>query len=390
MTSGVVVALVVLLTVPACGASNELIPERGGHVLTPRILEPTDARVAQLHLPSGFKVTKFADGLGQPRMIAVAADGTVYATRPASGDVVALRDRDGDGRADDVHPVVRDLPRVHGIALRPDAMYLVTIDTVYRAPLKDGGVGAPEKILSGLPPGGRHPNRTLGFGPDGSLFISVGSSCNACIEASPESATILRASADGARRTVFARGLRNTIGFAWHPTTKAMWGVDHGTDWLGDDFPPEELNELQEGKDYGWPFVQDTGKLLPATEFPPGFDRDAAIAKATPPVLGYTAHAAPMQMVFYTGTQFPEPYRDDAFVAMHGSWNRQPAAGYEVVRVEFENGRPVAFRPFLNGFLVEDDHATFGRPTGLGVARDGALLVGDDTTGVIYRVSYAP
>jgi glucose/arabinose dehydrogenase len=388
--ASVVVAVVVLSVGRVLAAGEELIPERDGHRLVPRILAPTDARVAQLRLPAGFRIGKFAEGLGQPRIMAVAADGTVYVTRPATGEVLALRDRDGDGRAEDVRPVVRDLPRVHGIALAAGTMYLATIDAVFRAPIRDGDVGAPETILGDLPPGGRHPNRTLGVGPDGSLFVSVGSTCNACVEPSPESAAILRAPPDGGRRAVFARGLRNTIGFAWHPATKALWGVDHGTDWLGDDFPPEELNRLEDGKDYGWPFVQDDGRLLPATRFPDDFDRDAARAKSTPPVLRHTAHSAPMQMVFYTGTQFPEPYRDDAFVAMHGSWNRVPASGFEVVRIEFEAGRPVAFRPFLGGFLVDGGQGTFGRPTGLGVARDGALLVGDDTTGVVYRIAWAP
>ena len=385
-------ALTILLFLLAGGvapAADELIPERDGHRVVPSVRAPTDELVARLRLPDGFRITKFAEGLGSPRMLAVGDDGTVYATRPSTGEVLALRDEDGDDRVDVVRAVVHDLPRVHGIALHGGAMYLATVDTVYRAAMNGRDVAPPEKLFGGLPPGGRHPNRTLGFSPDGALFVSVGSTCNACVEESPESATILCAAADGSGRKVFASGLRNTIGFGWHPTSGEMWGMDHGTDWLGDDFPPEELNRLEEGKFYGWPFVHgaDSRPLEPK---PPrkGVDPKSWVTKTTRAVLGYTAHAAPIQMAFYGGTQFPEAYRNDAFVAMHGSWNRKPPAGFEVVRIDFEGGRPVAFQPFVTGFLI-DESTTFGRPAGIAVAKDGALLVGDDATGVVYRVTYS-
>ncbi|HJQ84930.1 MAG TPA: PQQ-dependent sugar dehydrogenase, partial [Candidatus Binatia bacterium] len=383
------VALVVLACAAGPSPAAELIDEED-HALRPALREPTTERMAGLRLPPGFRIAKLAEDVGHPRMLTVAEDGTIYATRPGAGDVVALRDEDGDGRAEIRRTVVRDLSGVHDVALRGGAMYLVTVRAVYRAPMTGAEVGTPVEILGGLPPGQRHPNRTLRFGPDGDLFVSVGSTCNACVEASPESAAILRVSPDGARRALFATGLRNTIGFGWHPETKEMWGMDHGTDWLGDDFPPEELNRLREGGHYGWPFVNAGGRLLPAKTFPSGFDAERERVRTIEPVLGYTAHAAPMQMTFYTGTQFPAAYRNDAFVAMHGSWNRRPASGYEVVRVDFEGGRPVAIAAFLNGFLIEGGQATFGRPTGIAVARDGALLVADDATGVIYRITYQP
>lgn len=228
------------------------------------------------------------------------------------------------------------------------------------------------------------------IGPDGMLYVTVGSTCNCCVEKNPENATILRARPDGSDRKVFARGLRNTIGFGWHPQTRQLWGMDHGSDWLGDDAPPEELNRLEAGADYGWPFVWGNRQVIPGLESHPKVGRlkDYA-ARATPPVVGYQAHSAPIQMVFYTGGQFPVEYRNDAFVAMHGSWNRKPSVGYEVVRVRFDKeGKPVGFQKFLTGFLVEDGRAFFGRPAGLAVTKDGALLVGDDINGVIYRVSY--
>lgn len=166
--------------------------------------------------------------------------------------------------------------------------------------------------------------------------------------------------------------------------------MDHGTDWLGDGFPPEELNRLEAGKHYGWPFVYARGELIQLKNYPEGFSAESYLARSTPSVLEYRAHSAPMQMVFYTGTQFPEEYRNDAFVAMHGSWNRKPPSGYEVVRVRFVDGKPSSLEQFLTGFLIEEKvPMTFGRPAGLAVAADGSLLVGCDKTGVIYRISYA-
>lgn len=167
-----------------------------------------------------------------------------------------------------------------------------------------------------------------------------------------------------------------------------MWGVDNGTDWLGDDLPPEELNLLTAGAHYGWPFLCARNQQVEGIRRPMGFDRDGFRATATGSTLEYRAHSAPIQMAFYTGSSFPPGYRGDAFVAMHGSWNRRPASGYEIVRIRFRDGRPQAFEPFLTGFLLDDDTA-FARPAGVAVARDGSLLVGDEANGVMYRVSYA-
>lgn len=371
-------------TIETARGSGELIDDPQGHRVVPPPVEPTDTRVASLVVPDGFRIAKFAEGLGMPRIMAVGDDGTLYVTRPKAGDVLALRDTDGDGRADQQEAVVEGLRGVHGITLREGRMYLATVREVY---VKDVQGGKPERIIEGMPQGGRHPNRTLGFGPDGMLYITVGSTCNCCIERNEESAAVLRANPQDWSRMLFASGLRNTIGFGWHPQTQAMWGMDHGSDWLGDNFPPEELNRLEEGKFYGWPLVS-AGEVIDIQDYPEGFDREDYLSKSVPPVLEYTAHAAPIQMGFYTGDQFPADYRNDAFVAMHGSWNRRPPSGYEVVRIDYnEQGEPVKMTSFIRGFLVEGP-AFFGRPCGIAVAKDGALFVGDDANGVIYRVTY--
>jgi glucose/arabinose dehydrogenase len=389
-------AVVVLVSGTLLGAvvagavqpGGELIEEQKGHSVRLQVRTPSEDEIASLRVPQGFRVAKFADGLGTPRMLRVANDGTVYVTRPDAGDVQGLRDRDGDGRAEERFTAVEGLDGVHDVALRGDDVFLVTVRELYRASRgADGKFGKPEKVLDGLPEGGRHPNRTIAFGPDGALYVSVGSTCNACVEPHEEAAAIVRVHPDGSDRRLFATGLRNTIGFGWHPETRAMWGMDHNTDWLGDDFPQEELNLLEDGKHYGWPFVHDDGQMPDVIEKPAGFDAAAYRARSTSPVLGYTAHTAPMQLAFYDGDAFPEAYRGDAFVALHGSWNRKPPAGFEVVRVDFEGGTPVRIEPFLTGFVRDGDALTLGRPTGVAVARDGALLVGDDETGIVYRVA---
>jgi Raf kinase inhibitor-like YbhB/YbcL family protein len=364
-----------------------------GHVLEPAPLDPTPARLDRLALPPGFEISIFAEGLVNPRMIAVADDGTLYVTRRAVGDVLMLRDTDGDGRADE-QARVASRPMMHGIAIDGDTVWLTTIEDVYRATrAQDGTLGPLELVVDDLPAGGQHPNRMIVVGPDGKLYVTVGSTCNACGETDARNATMLRIEPDGSYATIFASGLRNTIGYGFEPQTGALWGMDHGIDWLGDNEQHEELNRIVEGAKYGWPYVYADGKFNPQDYPPGGIGMDEWAAESTDPVGLYTPHAAPMQLAFYTGNAFPEAYRGDAFVAMRGSWNRNPPSGYEVVRIDFQDGRPVGFEPFVTGFLIEDaDGASgwgyLGRPVGLAQGPDGALYLGDDSNGVIYRIAY--
>jgi len=363
-----------------------------GHIVKPAPQPMSDAALSGLRLPPGFDIRRFADGLGHPRMIAAAGDGAVYVTRRDTGDVLLLTDRDGDGRAEKPVIVARR-PQMHGIAVDGSQVYLVTVKEVFVSERQAGGsLGPLRRIIDDLPDGGQHADRTIAVGPDGYLYISVGSTCNACPETGPEHATILRAARDGSARTIYASGLRNTIGFGWHPATKALFGMDHGIDWLGDDDQPEELNQISRHAQYGWPYIYADGKGNPQDEPPGGISMEQWARMSQPPVLTYTAHAAPMQMVFYDGSQFPAEYRGDAFVAMHGSWNRRPPSGYEVVRIRFSGGRPTAIEPFVSGFLMQQADggwAHTGRPTGLAMASDGSLLLGDEANGQIYRISYA-
>lgn len=349
-----------------------------------------DASFARrLRAPAGFAVDVFAQGLGGPRMLAVGDDGTVYVTRRDSGDVIALRD-DGTGRATSPRVIVRNLPGVHGIALHAGKMYLATVKEILVADMRaDGGVSDPKLIVADLPDGGQHPNRTIGVGPDGMLYVAVGSTCNLCKETNDEHATMLRMKLDGTERGVYARGLRNTVGWSWHPTTRELWGMDHGSDSKGNDVPPEELNKIQSSSNYGWPFCY-ADKIVDKvfSNEPDGSTKEELCPRTTAPVLLYQAHAAPIQMAFYNGAQFPADYRGDAFVAMRGSWNRQPPIGYKLVRVRFQNGSPVRFEDFVTGFLSADGNTHYGRLAGVAIAKDGSVLFTDDTNGMIYRVSY--
>jgi glucose/arabinose dehydrogenase len=251
-----------------------------------------------------------------------------------------------------------------------------------------GGFGAPREFAD-LPPGGLHPRRTIGFDEAGMLYVSIGSTCNNCPDfGSPEYATLVRMRPDGSQRSIFARGLRNLIGFDWHPVTRQLWGMDNGSDDRGDAVPPEELNLLQEGAHYGWPSCYARRKVdklaLQDDSIPP---QDCS--QTTPMTRGYPAHSAPIAFLFYQGAQFPAGYRNNAFFAVHGSWNRLKPTGYKVVRIRFVNGRPIGFQDFARGWLTEKGQAQFGRPAGLVVAQDGSLLISDDNNGVIYRVSHA-
>ncbi|HYW20680.1 MAG TPA: sorbosone dehydrogenase family protein [Nodularia sp. (in: cyanobacteria)] len=369
---------------------KQKIERMEGYLATPQKIEFQESLLQQLQLPAGFEISVFAKDLGNPRNLAIAPNGTVYVTRRKQGDVIALLGTNQDGRAKEIRTVAKGLKFVNGITIHQNRLYFVTNTHLYAVDLRsDGTEGKLETLISDLPDAGQHPNRTIAFGPDGMLYISVGSTCNACDEPNPQHATLLQVQPNGSNRSIYAKGLRNTIGFAWHPQTRELWGLDHGSDWRGNDQPPEELNRIVKGGNYGWPFCWgDKRPDVYLSAEPEGATKKDYCAKTQPPVLTYTAHSAPLAMAFYTAKQFPQEYQGDVFVTMRGSWNRNPPVGYKVVRIHYENGKPVKFEDFVTGFLTKDRTAQFGRPVGLAIAPDGSLLFTDDTNGVIYRVSH--
>lgn len=359
------------------------------NVFKPNKVAATSERVGQLKVPEGFSVQLFAQGLGNSRIIAVSDEGFIYVSRREEGDVLLLKDENADGKADGAPVQVLARAQAHGLAIKGNKLYLATVKEIFVSDIrKDGTLGEPKMIIGDLPDAGQHPNRVLAFGPDGMLYISVGSTCNACNESNPENATIIRATPDGKSRTIFASGLRNTIGYDWQPQTGELWGLDHGIDLLGDEVQAEELNKIEQGKQYGWPHVYGAGDIYPQSTPVGGVTKEQWRDQSQPMTIGYTAHAAPMQMKFYQASAFPTEYRGDAFATMRGSWNRNPASGYEIVRIHFEDGKPKSIEPFLTGFLTDEGKTHFARPVGLAVGKDGSLLMADDANGVIYRIAY--
>lgn len=406
MRTSVLCTFVCGLNLSAAPVFAQLPQESDRAVVNRQTLEQaafSEAVASRLRVPPGFRVNVFASGLKHPRMMDVASDGTVYVTRRDEGDVLALRDSDGDGRADEQRVFASNLTGVHGIALHAGSIYLASSSTVWRAALSGG---APAPIITGLPDGGQHPNRMVRIGPDGAMYVSVGSSCNDCAEENQlERATMIRYSIDGADRTVIANGLRNTIGYDWHPSSQVLWGMDHGTDFRGDQTPPEELNRIERGSNYGWPICFADRRVDTMTNAPPErmalepgqatpsgqpMTREAYCARTEPAVMLTAAHSAPMAMRFYGSDQFPVRYRGDAFVAMHGSWNRSEPAGYKVLQVRFDrSAAPRDFEDFVTGFADRDSLVVYGRPVGVAVSTDGSLLVSDDLNGAIYRISFS-
>lgn len=385
-----------MVATPAFAQADNAVPgqKKPEFTVTGSINSPTHlpADPARLKVPAGYAVSVAATDLGNARIVTAAPDGSVYVTRRVEADVLLLKDADGDGRYES-RRIVAARPNLHGIALDGATVYLVGNRELYSAAvLPDGGFGQLTTIVDDLPDAGQHANRTVAVGPDGMLYVSVGSTCNECQEPNQENATLLQLSTDGKQRKIFASGLRNTIGFDWNPVNGQLWGLDQGIDWLGDDEQPEELNRIGQGKRYGWPYINSDGVRNPRLRPPGGLTLDDWDRMSERMTLGYTAHAAAMQLKFAAGAAFPADARKDAFATFRGSWNRAEPSGYEVVRIRFDaGGNPTKLEPFLTGFLTTGpggEAAWTGRPTGLAFAPDGSMLVTDSENGVLYRVRY--
>lgn len=350
-------------------------------------------------VPPGFQVQVFAGGLPLATMMAFSPKGDLYVSLPSEGRVVVLPDEDHDGRADRVITFAEGLELPTGLAFRDGALYVAGGRFLVRLEDTDGDRVADRRriLVSDLPPRGNHWTKGLGFGPDGMLYLSIGSSCNVCIEEDRRRAAILRMRPDGTGMRVFAEGLRNAYRFTWHPETKKMYATEIGRDWLGDDLPPDEVNIIEEGRHYGWPFCY--GDRIPDPEW----GKPEFCQKTVPPLVKLPAHSSPGGLAFYTGTQFPEEYRGNLFVTLLGSWNRSTPVGYMVVRIPFDGetpGRPVEFMtdfpasgatrvggPRRAGITVCEE---CGKPSDLAVGPEGSLYIADRKAGRVYRVTYRP
>ena len=341
-------------------------------------------------VPPGFHVNIFAEDFSVPRFLTTAPNGDIFVADRGAGQVIVLRDPQHTGGASQREVFAAGLRLPFGIVFHEDYVYVANTGEVVRFRYDkqtSKRLGEAEHILD-LPPGGGHYTRTLAFSKDEQhLFISVGSSGNIDIEKDQRRGAVLVCDPDGKNARIYASGLRNSVGLAVEPVTGAVWSAVNERDELGDNLPPDYLTLLKDGGFYGWPYSYIGDNVDPRVRP----QRPDLVAKAIIPDVLLGAHVAPLQFAFYTGTQFPESYRGGVFIAEHGSWNRASRAGYQVAFVGFKDGKAAADPvPFLTGFLPDPAKSNVnGRPVGVAVAADGALLVSDDGGGLIYRISYA-
>lgn len=338
----------------------------------------------QIKLPPGFSVGVYADDVPNARSLALGKNGTVFIGTRGGSEVYGLVDKNGDQKADEVITIARGLNVPNGVAFRDGALYVAEISRILRYDNIESNLADPPKpvvVTDKLPRETHHGWKTIAFGPDGWLYVPVGAPCNVC-EADPNRyAAIMRMKPDGSQMEVFARGVRNSVGFDWHPQTKELWFSDNGRDMLGDDLPSCELNRAPKaGLHFGFPYCHQGD--TPDPEF--GGKRRCSEFVAPEVKLG--AHVAPLGVRFYTGNMFPAEYRNSIFVAEHGSWNRSQKSGYKVVRISVNEKGEKSRQIFAEGWL--QGQRNWGRPVDFLVMPDGAMLLSDDQNGVIYRIAY--
>lgn len=346
-------------------------------------LFPSTTQLNNIKLPEGFKINIYADNLSGPRFMAIDRQGIPLVALRNSGKIVALPDLDNNGIADEKVVKSSGLNRPNSLAFYNDWIYIAESNRIiryryhgYKKKLTDKQI-----IIDKLPNNG-HYTKSIIFGNDNKLYLSIGSSCNNCIDKDKRRGTIMQYNPDGTDGKIYATGLRNSVGLTVNPYNKKLWATDNGRDWLGDNLPHEEINIIKEGRHYGWPFCYDN-------RFPdPDYKDETICTKTEKPAFKMQAHSAPLGLTFYNSEQFPPEYRGDLFVAFHGSWNRSIPTGYKVVRIKIRNNIPVSIEDFASGWLTGNRKS--GRPVDIIVNKQGALLVSDDYGGRIYRIYYDP
>ncbi|HNL39383.1 MAG TPA: PQQ-dependent sugar dehydrogenase, partial [Saprospiraceae bacterium] len=353
-----------------------------------------------IKLPPGFHIDVFAENVDNPRSMTRSPEGTLYVGTRDAGNVYALRDTNHDNRADLVFIIARDLNMPNGVAFRDGSLYVAEINRVLRYDNIEQYVSAmvqardrpirmaqPTAIVvyDGYPTDEHHGWKYIAFGPDGKLYVPVGAPCNICEPENPIYCTITRLDVrtPGAQPEIVQRGIRNTVGFTWHPETKDLWFTDNGRDWLGDDLPPCELNHATaDGQHFGYPYCH--GGTIPD----PNFGSKRNCSEFVAPAQNLGPHVAPLGVEFYTGKMFPKTYKNQAFIAEHGSWNRATKTGYRVSLVKLDaKGNSLGYETFAEGWL-QPEEKIWGRPVDIELLPDGSMLVSDDFANAIYRIYY--
>jgi glucose/arabinose dehydrogenase len=337
----------------------------------------------EIKLPDNFKIALFATVPGA-RSLAVGDKGTIFVGTRDSHVYAVLPELDSTGK----HKVIllaKNLDVPNGVAFAQGNLYVAEPTRIVRYDNIESHlyhVPKPNVIYAQLPrkKDQDHYWRYLRVGPDQKLYVSIGSPCNVCVSQNSKYATIMRMNLDGSKAEIFARGVRNSMGFDWHPQSKEMWFTENGRDWLGDNLPPDELNIVtKKGEHFGFPYCY--GQRIPDTTF----DAKAECRHFVPATFDFPAHVAPLGMIFYQGNMFPKKYQQTIFVALHGSWNSSKKVGYQIAAIHWDGNKVMAKETFAQGWL--QDEKVWGRPVDIAIIADGSMIVSDDNAGVLYRIT---
>ncbi|WP_432740292.1 PQQ-dependent sugar dehydrogenase [Methylobacter sp. G7] len=341
--------------------------------------------VKQLHVPAGFTLSIFADNLPNARSLALGDNGVVFVGTGTEGAVYAVQDSNSDGVADQRYIIASGLTMPNGLAYKNDTLYVAEVNRIVRFDRISQQLANPPKpvvVYDQFPSEQHHGWKYLRFGPDNKLYTTVGAPCNICEPEKPIYSSLVRLNADGSGFEILARGIRSSVGFDWQPETDALFFNDNGRDYMGDDLPLDELNQwTTTGEHFGFPYCHG-GDIAD-----PDIAADKTCRQFTPPVWKFKAHVTPLGLRFYRGKQFPDEFKNQLFVAEHGSWNRSEPQGYRVVLVKFKQSKPVAEQVFIDGWLTKTGKV-LGRPVDILEMPDGSLLISDDKRGVIYKVEH--
>ena len=370
--------LLAWLTIPGFHTIQQL----SSRALGIKVPSPEET-LSPLTASTGFKVAPYYTEISGPRGLATSPAGLIVSSS-SEGAVYRLIDSDHDGRAESHITLIDQLKRPTGLALHNNWLYIAEADAIGRIaynPLNGATQGHYQRIIHDLPSGGNHWRRVIHFGPDGWLYLAIGSSCNVCIEEDPRRATLMRFQAEGSGAEIVASGLRNSAGFDWAPWNAQLYATDNGRDWLGDDEPPDELNHITPGSFYGWPYSNGFGKADPDYGNHPSKTQQPE----SQPAHGFRPHNAALGIVFNRSSKLPADYQRSAFVALHGSWNRSTPEGYKVVSLHWNEDGAITERDLLTGFLTAKGRI-LGRPAELAQGEDGSLYISDDHADTLYRL----
>lgn len=338
----------------------------------------------KIKMPPGFRITVYAEDVSNARSMVLGQERTLFVGTRNEGKVYAIPDRDKDNKGDEVIVLAEGLYMPNGLAFRDGALYVAEVNRILRYDNIEGHLKAPAEpvvVNDQFPSDSHHGWKYIAFGPDGMLYVPVGAPCNVCVRDDKRYATLMRMRPDGSHLEIFSYGIRNTVGFDWHPETEVLWFTNNGRDWMGDDLPPDTLHRAHEkGLHFGFPYCH-------AGDIPdPEYGRIRSCDEFARPAIKLGPHVAPLGMKFYTGEMFPKEYRNQIFIAEHGSWNRTVPIGYRIMLVRLRGNHPVSYEIFAEGWL--QGYRAWGRPVDIIVMPDGALLVSDDRADTIYRISY--